>query len=156
MTANRLSTLTPRDLEGFNQGIDARAYEKLGAHEVDGGIAFAVWAPEAEQVSVIGDFNEWRHDAAPLTRLGATGVWHGVVQGAKLGSVYKYRIVSKYEGRVSEKADPYGFLHEMPPKTASIVARGTSDAFAWNDDEWMTSRKKWQTLESPISIYEVH
>ncbi|HEY2514922.1 MAG TPA: 1,4-alpha-glucan branching protein GlgB [Polyangiaceae bacterium] len=145
--------LTPRDFEGFSQGADARAYEKLGAHPLVRGASFAVWAPEAERVSVIGDFNDWKPDASPLERVGNTGVWHAVVDAAAIGHAYKYRIVSRLGGQVLEKADPYGVLHEVPPKTASIVARPHYD---WRDRDWMKGRGRWQTLESPISIYEVH
>src|SRR4051812_30090789 len=108
MAFDRLSQI---DLEGFNRGVDSRAYDRLGAHETADGVAFAVWAPDAERVSVIGDFNDWRADASPLSRIGSTGVWHGIIRSAKLGSVYKYRVVSKYNGAALEKADPYGFRH---------------------------------------------
>jgi 1,4-alpha-glucan branching enzyme len=152
-----LPDLSPLDLEGFNRGIDGRAYEKLGAHvcaRPAQGVSFAVWAPEAERVTVIGDFNGWSPDASPLVRLGDTGVWHAVIAGARPGQAYKYRIVSKHDGRVAEKADPYGFLHEMPPKTASIVT--APPEYVWRDDEWMGGRARWQALEAPISIYELH
>src|SRR5438045_3372678 len=97
-------SLSPIDFEGFNHGADARAHEKLGAHLVARGVSFAVWAPEAERVSVIGDFNGWAPEASPLERLGNTGVWAGVVKTAKLGQAYKYRIVSRHYGQVLEKA----------------------------------------------------
>src|SRR5580704_17994471 len=103
----RVDQLSAIDLSGFNQGHDARAYEKLGAHPVDGGVSFAVWAPNATRVSVIGDWNGWRPDASPLRLIGNTGVWHGVVPGAGPGSVYKYRIESSVGLYVAEKADPY-------------------------------------------------
>ena len=151
----RLELLTPSDLRPFGEGLDFRAYDKLGAHPFDGGVAFAVWAPEAERVAVIGDFNGWSHDASPLVRLGDTGVWQGFVKGAARGARYKYRIVSRHGGHVSEKADPYGLSHESPPATASIV----SDlAYEWRDGSWMAerARRERQSLSSPISIYEVH
>ncbi|WP_394824430.1 1,4-alpha-glucan branching protein GlgB [Pendulispora albinea] len=148
-----LERLTHLDFEGFNQGADARAYEKLGSHFIDGGVSFAVWAPEAERVSVIGDFNGWRADASPLHRVGDTGVWHGVVTGAHPGQTYKYRIVSRHQARVLEKADPYAFLQEVPPKTASVLTRPT---YAWRDEIWMKGRQDWQALVAPISIYELH
>src|ERR1700744_3023788 len=128
-----LSKLTPLDLEGFSTGKDARAHEKPGAHAVKGGVSFAVWAPEANFVSVIGDFNGWKAGASALKGVGQTGVWHGVVEGARIGDRYKYRIDSKF-GAVLEKADPYGLLQEMPPKTASIVADPT---YVWTDAAWM-------------------
>src|SRR5579859_3747129 len=149
----RPDQLTEIDLTGFREGHDARAYEKLGAHPVASGVAFAVWAPNAERVAVIGDWNGWDPDASPLRPIGATGVWHGVVPGARRGHLYKYRIVSRYDGHVGEKADPYGFLHEVPPRTASIVAQTD---YPWRDAEWLASRRRAQSLDAPISIYEVH
>jgi 1,4-alpha-glucan branching enzyme len=145
--------LTAADLRSFGQGLDHRAYDKLGARLLDSGVRFAVWAPEAERVSVIGDFNGWRGDASPLARLGDTGVWQAVVPMAGRGQKYKYRIVSRFDGRVLEKADPYGLLHEAPPATASIV---TDLAYAWGDGDWMKGRGARQSLDAPISIYEVH
>src|SRR5271170_7536283 len=117
----RPELLTAADLHSFGQGLDHRAYEKLGAHLLDSGVAFAVWAPEAERVTVIGDFNGWSPDASPLARVGDTGVWQGLVPTAGRGQRYKYRIVSRIGGYVVDKADPYGLLHEAPPGTASIV-----------------------------------
>ncbi len=148
-----LEHLSEIDLTGFNQGHDARAYEKLGAHPIEGGVSFAVWAPNAARVSVIGDWNGWRADAAPLRLVGNTGVWHGVVTGAHVGHRYKYRVESRVGGYVAEKADPYGFLHEAPPGTASIVVK---NAYAWRDGEWLASRRRLDALDAPISIYEVH
>jgi 1,4-alpha-glucan branching enzyme len=149
----RVDRLSDVDLAGFSAGHDARAYEKLGAHPVDGGVAFAVWAPNAEAVSVIGDWNAWKADASPLRRVGATGVWHGVVPEASLGHRYKYRIVSRFGGYVAEKADPYGFLHEAPPQTASIVA---ASAYRWNDAAWLAERRARNALDAPMAIYEMH
>jgi 1,4-alpha-glucan branching enzyme len=140
-------------LSGFVEGHDARAYEKLGAHPTADGVSFAVWAPNAEQVSVIGDWNEWRPGESPLRPVGATGVWHGVVRGARVGHRYKYRIASRLGGYVVEKADPYGFLHEVAPKTASIVAR---PEHAWRDGPWLEARRSRSALDAPMSIYEVH
>src|SRR5580698_11427702 len=116
-----LEHLSDVDLTGFSQGHDARAYEKLGAHPIEGGVSFAVWAPNAARVSVIGDWNGWRADASLLRLVGDTGVWHGLITGARVGHRYKYRVESRVGGYVAEKADPYGFLHEVPPGTASIV-----------------------------------
>jgi 1,4-alpha-glucan branching enzyme len=149
----RPDRLTEIDLSGFNAGHDARAYQKLGAHAVDGGVAFAVWAPNAQRVSVIGDWNGWSAGASPLAPLGNTGVWHGVVAAARAGHVYKYRVESGFDGYVAEKADPFGFLHEVPPNTASIV---TDTRYAWNDAEWLKSRKRLDALDAPIAIYEMH
>ncbi len=149
----RPDRLTELDLSGFNQGHDARAYEKLGAHPVEGGVAFAVWAPNAKRVSVIGDWNSWNPEASMLRPIGQTGVWHVVVSQAQRGHLYKYRIESRYGGYVVEKADPYGFLHETPPQTASIVNEST---YSWKDAEWLAARKDRDALDAPISIYEIH
>ncbi|MBV9945576.1 MAG: 1,4-alpha-glucan branching enzyme, partial [Myxococcales bacterium] len=140
-------------LSGFNAGRDTRAYEKLGAHRVPGGVAFAVWAPNAERVSVIGDWNGWNGDASPLRPVGHTGVWHAVVRDAAVGHKYKYRIASRVAGYVAEKADPYGLLHETPPRTASIVR---DPRYAWKDAAWLEERRKRAALDAPMSIYEVH
>ena len=145
--------LTPEALEGFSRGEDARAYEKLGAHVVPGGVAFATWAPNASRVTVIGSFNDWNRDATPLTPVGDTGVWQGVVRSARVGDLYKYRVESNVGGVVAEKADPYGFLHEIPPRTASIVCAST---YSWGDDDWMATRGKRDALDAPMSIYEMH
>ncbi len=149
----RVEALVPEDLNGFGQGVDARAYEKLGAHVVPGGVAFAVWAPNASCVSVIGSWNGWNREATPLASVGDTGVWYGVVGDAKEGDLYKYSIESRMSGAVIEKADPYGFFHEIPPCTASIVF--TSE-YTWNDADWTASRAKRGALDAPMSIYEVH
>jgi 1,4-alpha-glucan branching enzyme len=105
------------------------------------------------RVTVIGDFNEWQADAAPLTRIEPAGVWQGTIRDAKVGHRYKYRIESRYGSYVAEKADPFGISHEMPPKTASVVARLD---YAWRDDDWMKRRGALQSLNAPMSIYEVH
>jgi 1,4-alpha-glucan branching enzyme len=149
----RVDQLSAIDLSGFNAGHDARAYEKLGAHPVEGGVAFAVWAPNAARVSVIGDWNFWSPDASPLEPIGGTGVWHGVVANARPGHVYKYRVVSSVGGYVAEKADPYGFLHEVPPRTGSIV---TTNGYVWKDSAWLAARKERDALGAPFSVYEVH
>jgi 1,4-alpha-glucan branching enzyme len=148
-----LEHLSDVDLTGFSQGHDARAYEKLGAHPIEGGVSFAVWAPNAARVSVIGDWNGWRADASLLRLVGDTGVWHGVITGARVGHRYKYRVESRVGGYVAEKADPYGFLHEAPPGTASIVVK---NEYVWRDEEWLASRRRLDALDAPISIYEVH
>jgi 1,4-alpha-glucan branching enzyme len=149
----RPDRLTALDLSGFNQGHDARAYEKLGAHPVDDGVAFAVWAPNARQVSVIGDWNAWDREASMLRPIGETGVWHGVISQARRGHLYKYAIASRFGGYVVEKADPYGFMHETPPRTASIVTEST---YVWKDAAWLSARKDRDALDAPISIYEIH
>lgn len=150
--------LTPKDLEGFSAGHDGRAHEKLGValgtHEGADGAYFAVWAPNAERIEVVGDFNDWRGDKSELWPVDHTGVWQGFVKGAQKGHRYKYRVFSKLNNYVVEKADPYGVLHEVAPGTCSIV--WSLDGHAWGDGEWMKKRAERQVLDAPMSIYEVH
>jgi len=149
--------LTPGDLESFCGGRHFRAYEKLGAHLATvnnvAGVFFAVWAPNAQRVQVIGDFNDWNPEAHPLTREGDSGIWSGFIPGVAQGVRYKYHIVSRYHGHTAEKADPFAFRYEVPPRTASVV---WDLAYDWNDGEWTKERKARQAPEAPISIYEVH
>jgi 1,4-alpha-glucan branching enzyme len=151
------SLLTSDDLYLFNQGSHFHLAEKLGAHlaEIEGqsGAYFAVWAPDADQVSVIGSFNQWSKGQHRLLPRGSSGIWEGFVPGAKQGDTYKYHIVSRYHGYQVEKADPCGALHEVPPKTASVVWDLHYD---WQDAAWMASRGQRNSLQSPISTYEVH
>jgi 1,4-alpha-glucan branching enzyme len=150
--------LTDYDLYLFGEGTHHRAYEKLGAHlgEVDGerGVHFAVWAPNAEQVTVIGEFNHWdpRSDLLHLRSEG--GIWEGFIPRLGSGALYKYHIQSKYRGYQVDKADPYGFAAEIRPQTASRVWELAS--YTWSDHEWMACRARKNSLDSPISIYEVH
>lgn len=144
--------LTPFDLHLFAEGTHARLYERLGAHPTPRGVAFGVWAPNAEGVSVVGDFNGWSPDAHPLDHAGG-GVWAGELDGVERGDRYKYHIRSRYNGYRVNKADPFGFLHETPPATASRVC---DLEYEWSDDEWMADRGRRQALDAPISIYEVH
>ena len=142
----------------FKEGAHARLYDKLGAHltQVGGaaGTQFSVWAPNAVEVSVIGDFNEWRAGANRLRqREDSSGIWEGYVPGVKQGDCYKYRIVSRYDGYEVEKSDPFAFYCETPPRTASRVWRLDYD---WGDDEWMRLRRRANALDAPMSIYEVH
>ncbi len=152
-----VTLLTDDDLYLFNEGSWLRAYEKLGAHVVQSGdergVYFAVWAPNARSVSVIGDFNGWTPGRHPLRPRGSSGIWEGFVPGLEVGALYKYHIHSHYHGYQVQKADPYGFLHETPPRTASIV---WSLDYQWGDQEWMASRRARNAFEAPISIYEVH
>jgi 1,4-alpha-glucan branching enzyme len=150
------SPFSAADLFLFNEGTHVRLYQKLGAHPCDSegsGTDFAVWAPNAARVSVVGDFNGWTKDRDPLKTLGNSGIWEGCVRGAAPGSHYKYHIVSKLAGYEVDKADPFAFHTEIPSQTASIV---WSLDYAWQDAEWMATRGKRQTLESPLSIYEMH
>ncbi|HET9920295.1 MAG TPA: 1,4-alpha-glucan branching protein GlgB, partial [Ktedonobacteraceae bacterium] len=147
------------DLYLFGQGKHYRIYEKMGAHPrtVNGveGVNFALWAPNAHAVSVIGNFNGWQHGANPMhLRHIDLGVWECFLPGLRIGDLYKYAISSKYNNYVVEKADPYGLAAEMRPKTASIVA--DIQRQQWEDAAWMQERTQRQQLSSPISIYEVH
>ena len=153
-----LPTMSAFDLHLLAEGRHYRSFDKLGAHlrEVDGvrGVHFALWAPNAERVSVIGDFNGWRADANPLHVRHEVGVWDGFVPGIGSGSLYKYHVVSRFNGYQSERADPYGFGGEIRPRTASKVV--DLDQYLWGDAEWMAKRNKTQTLTAPVSVYEVH
>ncbi len=146
----------PQDLYLFNEGSHLRLYEKLGAHPrvVDGvsGYQFAVWAPNADYVSVVGDFNGWNRGANPLRPIGSSGIWSGFIPHTKQGLCYKYHIAAP-GGYSAEKTDPLAFTCEIPPKTASV----TWDlAYQWNDAEWMAQRKTKIAHDKPVSIYEVH
>lgn len=151
------SPITDYDVYLFKQGKHFRLYEKLGCHltraDRDGAF-FAVWAPNAFDVSVIGDFNSWDPKANPLRlRDDGSGIWEGFVPNVQKGSLYKYRIVSKFAGYKVDKADPFAICSEEPPKTASVV---WDLKYEWKDDRWMTERRRFNDLRSPISIYEVH
>jgi 1,4-alpha-glucan branching enzyme len=152
-----MGLLTEQDLYLFNQGRHYRAYEKLGSHlaSVDGqsGAYFSVWAPNAHGVTVIGSFNDWNKDSHPLYAQENSGIWEGFIPGVPKGSVYKYHIVSRHNGFVVDKADPFGFLQEKPPRTASLV---WDLDYQWSDHEWMQNREGRNSLHAPISIYEVH
>jgi len=148
------SLLSDWDFHLFNEGTHHKLWEKLGAHIVEGGVIFGVWAPNAASVGVIGDFNEWDASKAhPLESHGASGIWEGFVPGIGKGTHYKYHIVSKIKGYRVDKADPLGFHHETPPETASIV---WDLGYEWNDAEWMSSRRARNSVEAPMTIYEVH
>ena len=114
------SRLTAQDLHLFNEGTHRRLHRVLGAHPTDEGTHFAVWAPSAAEVSVVGDFNEWSPSTTPLQPVGSSGIWCALAADASPGALYKYRIRSR-DRCVTEKADPCGRLHEGPPATASIV-----------------------------------
>jgi 1,4-alpha-glucan branching enzyme len=151
------SILTDSDVYLFNEGTHRRIYEKLGAHPVrfghQEGTSFAVWAPSARQVSVIGEFNGWRKEANLLHPRGGSGIWEGFIPGVGHGAIYKYHIVSMFGGHAVDKSDPFGFAHEVPPKTASVV---WDLGYSWKDQKWMKKRIKRQSLSEPMSIYEVH
>jgi 1,4-alpha-glucan branching enzyme len=149
-----LTSLAETDLWLLNEGRHFGLYESLGAHRSSGGdrTRFAVLAPDAAAVSVIGDFNGWDPSAAPLSPRQSSGVWQGFAQAPR-GSRYKFHVVPRGGGPPLQKADPFGFLHETPPKTASIV---WDLDYAWGDDDWMRERRGRNALSAPISIYEVH
>ncbi|MBI5247754.1 MAG: 1,4-alpha-glucan branching protein GlgB [Elusimicrobia bacterium] len=152
-----MSGLTDLDLHLFNEGTHGRLYEKLGAHlETLGGkkgVRFAVWAPNAKKVTVIGDFNGWAKTKNPLKPRASSGIWEGFIPGVKKGDVYKYWVSSHHGGHKAEKADPYGFRHEEPPRTASIV---WDLDYEWGDAEWVAGRKQRNALNAPMSVYECH
>ena len=152
-----VSRLTDDDLYLFNEGSQYRLYEKLGAHplSVDGidGTYFAVWAPNARDVCVTGEFNDWNKSSHPLRPRGQSGIWEGFVSGVSKGTLYKYHIVSHHRGYQVGKADPLAFYNEIPPKTASIV---WDTAYTWGDRGWMRTRRESNALDAPISIYELH
>ncbi|WP_180277606.1 1,4-alpha-glucan branching enzyme [Nostoc sp. 'Peltigera malacea cyanobiont' DB3992] len=154
--AFRSPRLTDFDLHLFGEGNHHRIYEKLGAHptEIDGvkGVYFAVWAPNARNVSLLGDFNLWDGRKNQM-RKGPTGVWELFIPEIGVGESYKYEI-KNFEGHIYEKSDPYGFQQEPRPKTASIVT--DLDTYSWSDEEWMEKRRRTEPLTQPVSVYEVH
>jgi len=152
-----LPTLGEMDVYLFGQGNERRIYEKLGAQlrTIDGvkGVSFAVWAPNASRVSVIGNFNNWDGRFHTMRSLGASGVWELFIPNLGEGALYKFEIRDQH-GNQFTKTDPYGFLFELPPKTAAVVWENRK--FKWSDDEWMRKRAQADPLRSPMSIYEVH
>lgn len=152
-----LPTLGETDLYLFGQGNERRIYEKLGAHlqTIDGvvGTSFAVWAPNAQRVSVVGDFNQWDGRRHAMRSLGASGVWEIFVPGVTEGAHYKYEI-KNIHGHLVLKTDPYGFFFEAAPKNASIV--WNTRKFKWTDEAWLKKRRERNPFREPMSIYEVH
>ncbi|MDX2252170.1 MAG: 1,4-alpha-glucan branching protein GlgB [Nitrospira sp.] len=150
--------LTEFELHLFAEGTWYKAYGRMGAHirKVDGitGVHFSVWAPNAERVSVIGDFNRWDGRCHPMSSRGATGLWELFIPDLPEGTLYKYEIRSQERGTLLVKADPYAQAAELRPRTASIV-RDLS-RYSWRDNTWMAARARWNPLSAPLSIYEVH
>jgi 1,4-alpha-glucan branching enzyme len=146
------SLLTADDLFLFNQGTHYRLHDKLGAHVVAGGTYFAVWAPSARAVSVVGDWNGWKVGADPLTPRESSGIWEGMVNDVGHGTRYKYAITAG-DGRTFDKADPLASRAEHPPATASIVWQ---PHYAWQDEAWMKTRGARASRSAPVSIYELH
>jgi 1,4-alpha-glucan branching enzyme len=157
MVIHDASLLGEGDLHLFNEGSHLRLWEKLGAHPdvVNGreGTHFAVWAPEAESVSVIGDFNGWRTDVDLLGLQGNSGIWQGFVPDVGCGSRYKYHVVSKHRGYRADKADPFAVCTEVPPLTGSVVWSLENE---WRDGDWTAARASRQGIGEPLAIYEVH
>ncbi len=148
---------TDFDLYLLGQGTNWRIYDKMGARrrEIEGvrGTNFAVWAPNAQQVSVVGDFNEWDGRRHPMVHRGDSGLWELFLPGLDVGQRYKFRVTSS-TGEVVDKADPYGVYAELPPCTASITA--DLDHYIWRDEEWLEARRERPYLHAPMSVYEVH
>ncbi len=154
--AFRSHNLTEFDVHLFSEGNHHRIYEKLGAHlsEIDGvkGVYFALWAPNARNVSVIGDFNNWDGRDHQMRKI-SNGIWEIFIPELTIGTSYKYE-VKNWEGHIYEKSDPYGFWQEVRPKTASIVA--DLDVYQWQDEQWMEKRRHTDPLTKPVSVYELH
>jgi len=152
-----VTLLSEQDIFLFNEGSHFRLYEKLGSHLLSAGEGqgtyFAVWAPDAEQVCVIGDFNDWNKRTHPLKPKDRSGIWEGVIPEAVKGARYKYHIVSRYNDYRVDKADPFGIYNDTPPETVSIV---WDLEYTWNDQAWMAKRGSHNSSDAPISIYEVH
>jgi 1,4-alpha-glucan branching enzyme len=146
------------DIHLLKEGNHFKSYEKLGAKVKSKnrikGVQFAVWAPNAKGVSIVGDFNNWEISAHPMDNIDHSGFWGLFVPGVGVGSIYKFAINSRIDNNLHLKTDPYAFQSELRPKTASIV--NTLDKYKWNDKEWMKKRKKIDFKKQPISIYEVH
>ncbi|WP_276379921.1 1,4-alpha-glucan branching protein GlgB [Flavobacterium sp. H4147] len=152
------SLFTDFDIDLFKAGKHFKLYEKLGAHliEVDGvkGVYFAVWAPTAKSVSVVGDFNYWVQGEHHLNvRWDSSGIWEGFIPEVSKGSLYKYKIQSHIDGVVTEKADPFALYCEKPPHTASVI---WDLDYNWKDENWMHTREQFNALDKPYSVYEVH
>jgi 1,4-alpha-glucan branching enzyme len=149
--------LTEFDLHLLGEGTHLRNFEKLGAHVVNHegfrGVHFAVWAPNARRVSVVGNFNHWDGRRNPMRVRGSGGVWEIFIPDLTQGEVYKFEIQSRENGYMVSKSDPYGYSAELRPRTASVV--WDVDHFTWNDDEWMAERSRRQALDAPMAVYEV-
>src|SRR6202051_3918468 len=154
---DRITLLSDQDLYLFNEGSNYRMYETMGAHLISrngkAGAVFRVWAPNARQVSVIGNFNDWQTQSAVLEPRGASGIWEGFIPGVTKGALYKFHIESRRHSYRVDKGDPLGLLHEKPPRTASVV---WDLDYKWGDEDWMKRRGERNSLRAPQSIYEVH
>ncbi len=152
-----VSLLSSDDLFLFNEGSHFALWEKLGAHLMgagaEAGTCFAVWAPDADAVAVAGDFNGWSRESHPLAPRGTSGIWEGFIPGVGKGALYKYHVRSRFFGYRVDKADPFAFRQELPPRTGSVV---WDLDYAWDDAGWMERRGATVRLDAPMSIYEVH
>jgi 1,4-alpha-glucan branching enzyme len=155
--AQDFSLLTQDDIYLFNEGSHFRLYEKLGAHPVDvdrlKGVYFAVWAPNAGQVSVIGDFNGWNNLSHPLRPRESSGIWEGTIAGLEKGGLYKYHVVSRFNDYQADKADPFAFFNQIAPEKASVT---WNLDYSWQDQAWMADKGHPNDLDAPVAIYEVH
>ena len=152
------SLLSDYDIHLLRQGRHFHLYKKLGAQVIERegvrGTQFALWAPNAEKVSLVGDFNGWQAGMHPLRpRVDDSGIWEGFIAGVGPGALYKYRVTSRHGDYVVEKADPFAHRSEAPPRTASMV---WPLDYQWGDEQWMAQRAQINALDAPISIYEVH
>jgi 1,4-alpha-glucan branching enzyme len=149
------SLLTPFDLHLFNEGTHSHLYEKLGAHlSADPeGTSFGVWAPNADSVAVIGDFNGWDKSANLLHPREQSGIWEGFVPGVRHGALYKYHVHSRVTRAGTDKADPFAAFAESPPRQASVVWDLSYD---WSDGEWMSQRARPNGRQAPWAVYELH
>ena len=156
-TGGEYSRFSDYDIHLFKSGHHYKLYQKFGAHLVEHngteGTYFAVWAPNADAVFVLGTFNDWNRASHPLRPKGSSGIWEGFVPGIGQGTLYKYFVHSRFMGYRVEKADPFATFNEIPPKKASIVWNLN---YSWNDGAWMQERKSRNGLDKPISTYEVH
>ncbi len=153
VNARTSSALSSDDVYLFNEGTHTRLWQKMGVHAAPDGASLAVWAPNAERVSVIGDFNGWNPDADALEPVESSGIWARFMPGMLPGTIYKFHIRSRWGGYRVDKADPFAFHAETPPRTGSIVWDLSYD---WDDADWMASRRSRNALSAPMSIYELH
>jgi 1,4-alpha-glucan branching enzyme len=142
----------------MGEGRHYDTYEKLGAHlkTLEGvrGVHFAVWAPSAKRVSLVGDFNRWDGRVNPMRARGSSGIWELFIPELGEGAIYKYEIIGAQGAMLPLKADPYAFRAELRPNTGSVVVN--LDSHVWTDHQWIAERSQKNWLESPISVYEVH
>lgn len=154
---NTPSFLSEFDRHLFGSGVHYEIYNKLGAHSrtVDGvaGTNFAVWAPNAQSIQVVGDFNHWDGRTHQMLNHTDAGIWELFIPNAHVGQKYKFRVRGQH-GEIIDKTDPYGFYAELPPRTASVIS--SLDQYSWNDADWLAQRAENNQLERPISVYEVH